>query len=387
MNTASSAGFYRRLPSARKIWLNLHLWLGLTGGLVLALIGVTGSMLVFTTPLLRMELGQNLFALDQPAPAKPDIDGWIANARRAYGDVGVIDFAIGSGFGLGGGNAPNLGVAAPDGKRVTITFNPDSGLALAKFALADTYTFSILRFHTQLSSYLSWGRDAVAWLGVAMIVSMATGLYLWWPRNGNWYSALTLKRDATGRRRLLELHNLFAVYLYIPLLVLAFTGVYFIKPHWIDPVISLASVPRTPDPEALARTSKPGSCSARTTPSRAAELALARFPTAKFVLIVLPRQSQQPYRVQLAPPNNLHDKGQTLVFVDRECPLVLTAIDGEIRVASEVFKAVAYPLHRNLMLGSFGSAIVLLAGLLLPLSFVTGLLLWLGKRRNRVRPP
>ena len=215
---------------------------------------------------------------------------------------------------------------------------------------------------------------------------MATGLYLWWPRNRNWYGALTLKRGARGRRRLLDLHNLFAVYLYVPLLILAVTGVYVIKPHWIDPAISLVSVARTPDPEALARTAKPGSCTARTTPGQAADLAQARFPSAKFVLIVIPRQQEQPYRVQLAPPNNLDDKGQTQVFVDRECPIILTAIDGEVRVASETFRAVVFPLHRNLMLGRFGQAIVFFAGLLLPVSFVTGLLLWLEKRKTRRRP-
>ena len=36
----------RQIPSARKIWLNIHLWLGLTAGFVLALIGLTGSLLV-----------------------------------------------------------------------------------------------------------------------------------------------------------------------------------------------------------------------------------------------------------------------------------------------------------------------------------------------------
>jgi uncharacterized iron-regulated membrane protein len=41
---------------------------------------------------------------------------------------------------------------------------------------------------------------------------MLTGLYLWWPRNRNWKMAFTLKRGAQGRRRLLDLHNLFAVY-------------------------------------------------------------------------------------------------------------------------------------------------------------------------------
>ena len=56
MNDTRSA-FYRRLPFARKLWLNLHLWLGLTAGVALALIGLTGSLLVFSVPMLKIELG------------------------------------------------------------------------------------------------------------------------------------------------------------------------------------------------------------------------------------------------------------------------------------------------------------------------------------------
>ena len=51
----------------------------------------------------------------------------------------------------------------------------------------------------------------------------------------------------------------------------------------------------------------------------------------------------------------------------------------------ETFKAVMNPLHANLMLGTFGAVVVFLSGLLLPVSFVTGLLLWLDKRKNRKR--
>jgi len=54
--TGAAAAFYRRLPSARKVWLNVHLWLGLTAGRVLAMIGLTGSLLVFSEPMLKMEL-------------------------------------------------------------------------------------------------------------------------------------------------------------------------------------------------------------------------------------------------------------------------------------------------------------------------------------------
>ncbi|WP_414642869.1 PepSY domain-containing protein [Bradyrhizobium sp.] len=122
---------------------------------------------------------------------------------------------------------------------------------------------------------------------------------------------------------------------------------------------------------------------ARTTPGQAVDLAQARYPTSRFVAIDIPKPEQQPYLARLAAPNNLNDKGETQVFVDRKCPIILTSIDGEIRVASEVFRAVVYPLHRNLMLGPFGSAIVFPSSLLLPVSFVTGLLLWLDRRKAR----
>jgi uncharacterized iron-regulated membrane protein len=355
----------------------------LTAGFVLSLIGLSGAFLVFYAPMLTAEFDHHLFDVNEPPPRHAAVDEWIAGARRAYGDIGPIDFIMGPGFGIGGGNAANLGLDDAEGRHLTVTIDPSNGRPLGKFIWEDSYTTLILRFHARLSSALSWGGDVVAWVGVAMIVSMFTGLYLWWPRNRDWRTAFTLKRGARGRRRLLDLHNFFAVYLYVPLLLLAVTGVYFIKPNWIDPVISLVSIVRTPDPAALAQASKPGACSARTTPGQAADLAQARFPSATFALIVIPRQPQQPFRVQLAPPNNLDDKGQTQVFVDRECPIILTAIDGEVRVASEVFKAVVFPLHRNLMLGRFGQAIVFVSGLLLPLSFVTGVLLWLNKRKNR----
>jgi uncharacterized iron-regulated membrane protein len=334
--------------------------------------------------MLKMELGHHVFDVDGPPPHHAAVDEWIAGAHRSYGDLGAVDFVMGPGFSQGGGNAANLGSKDPGGRQLIVTVDPNSGLPLGKFVWDDTYSALILRFHARLTGSLPGSREVVAWVGVAMIASMMTGLYLWWPTNRNWYAALTLKRGARGRRRLLDLHNLFVVYLYVPLFILAVTGVYFLKPDWIDPVISLASVERTPDPDVLARASKPGSCQGRTTPGQAVDLARARFPTARFAMIAIPR-ADDPYLVQLAPPNNLNVKGQTRVFVDRECPIILAAIDGEARVAMETFRAVVHPLHENLMLGYFGSAIVFLTGLLLPLTFVTGVLLWLDKRKNRRR--
>jgi uncharacterized iron-regulated membrane protein len=380
MKTASA--IVQLLPSARKIWLNIHLWLGLTIGFVLALIGLSGSLLVFYKPLMQMELG---YRVEGPTPAHFDIDGWIAAAHRTFPEIGQVDAVVGPGEAIGGAKVANLTVPAQDGGTLTIVVNPSSGQLLSKFRWEDTWTAEILRFHTRLSGRFAWSVDAIAWLAVAMLVSLVTGLYLWWPRNRNWRVAFTLKRGARGRRRLLDLHNLFAVYLYVPLLILAITGLWFVRPYWIERWVWFLSQSQTVDANAPVQTSKPGACNARTSPGQALDLAKARFPSAKFVLMIIPKEPERPYRIQLALPNNINVKGQTHVTVDRECPIILTAVDGAAPTATETFRSAMFPLHANMMLGTFGSAIVFLAGLLLPLSFVTGVLLWLDKRKNRRR--
>ncbi len=384
--TVGAAAFSRRLPSARKVFLYLHLWLGLSVGLVLAMIGMTGSLLVFSEPMLKMELGRSYFAADGPPVSSPAVDEWIANVRGRYGDLDVIDYIIGPGSSLSGESTVRMGARTASGRSFRVNVDPYSGRVLGRYVWEDTYTSYIYGLHGALTTSIVWrgiGRGVVAWIGLAMMVSMATGLYLWWPRNQNWRPAFTFKQGARGRRRLIDLHNIFAVYLYVPLLILAFTGVYFVRSTWIDPVISLVSVARTPDPQALARTSAPGSCPAKTTPGQAVAVAQARFPSTKLGLLAHPAQPGEPYEVELLSLNRFGLGGATKVFVERECPNIVAVVDGKGTVAAEAFETATRALHHDLMLGHCGQAIVFLSGLILPVSFVTGLLLWLGKRANR----
>jgi uncharacterized iron-regulated membrane protein len=383
-----ASALYRRLPSARKVWLKLHLWLGLTAGLVLASIGLTGSLLVFSGPLLKMELGRSHFAVDGPPVSSPAVDQWIANVRRSYGDIDAIDFINGPGASLSGEITARMVARTAGGGNVWVNVDPYSGLPLGRYVWEDTYTSYIYGLHGALTTSMSWrgvGRGVVAWIGLAMIVSMATGLYLWWPRNRNWRLAFSFKRGAHGRRRLIDLHNIFAVYLYLPLFILAFTGVYFVRSEWIDPVISLVSVARTPAPDALARKSPPGTCSEKTTPGQAVAVAQARFPATKLGLLSIPRQSDEPYVVELLLPGSFGLGGATQVLVERECPNILTVIDGNTTVLAEAFQTTTRGLHHDLLLGRPGQALVFVSGLILPVSYLTGLLLWLDKRRNRTR--
>jgi uncharacterized iron-regulated membrane protein len=368
------------LPSARKTWLTIHLWLGLTVGAVLAFIGLTGSVLVFNDSLLTMELGFDPTAAPLPLGMRPPVNDWLANAQRTYKDLDPITYVS-----IGHSQEVRLLAPTKDGKLLTIIVDPGTGLPLGKFVWQDTWAAFIYGLHGALTTSISWrgfGRHVVGWVGLVMIVSMATGLYLWWPRNRKWRIAFTVKRGTRGRRRLLDLHNIFSVYFYVPLFILAFTGVYFVKSGWIDPVVSLMSVPRTFDAAAYAQKSKPGSCEPKTTPSQAVAVAQARFPSANFSGLSMATPTT-PYTVVLAPPNNIGFSGLTQVVVEQECPIILAAIDGEVRPVAETFQAAIHPLHQSMMLGIPGRVMVFIAGLLLPAAFVTGVLLWLDKRKNK----
>jgi uncharacterized iron-regulated membrane protein len=218
------------------------------------------------------------------------------------------------------------------------------------------------------------GRDIVLWLGIAMMVSMLTGAYLWWPRN--WRSAFTLKRSQRGR--LLDYHNMLSVYFYVPLLLIVFSGVYFLKPHWIEPVVSAVSTAQPADPNfsPLSRVS----CGSNTTIDQAITVAQTVAPRERFVFISIPK-APEPYWIQFAPEGNIGSKGLTQVWVNRDCPIISYLVRAT--TFADKFGARMHALHKDMMLGTFGQIVVFISGLLIPLAFVTGVLLWIGKRSAR----
>jgi uncharacterized iron-regulated membrane protein len=55
-----------RLKSRRRLWLNIHVWLGLVLGFFLTIFGITGSILVFHAEIDEL-LNPTLLTVTQPA--------------------------------------------------------------------------------------------------------------------------------------------------------------------------------------------------------------------------------------------------------------------------------------------------------------------------------
>src|SRR3546814_9444877 len=72
------------------------------------------------------------------------------------------------------------------------------------------------------------GRQVVGWLGVAMLISCVSGIWLWWPTVGSWLRGLRWRRH---RNFDTNLHHLFGFWIAVPLFILSLTGAWRSEEH------------------------------------------------------------------------------------------------------------------------------------------------------------
>ncbi len=218
--------------SSRRLWLSVHRWLGLAVGLVLALIGLSGSILAMKGPILRWELGAAAYEVaSQSGPMLSEAE-WKVAASRAYpqfqrvmGDApphgGFFDNPNATVFGQVEGRPRAMGVALVD---------PWTGAPRRFFVYDDLAIAKVVAFHRSLFLPPTIGGPLLALTGLILLFSTTTGLWLWWPFGGQWRQRLFPSFRRIARLRLIEWHRLAGAWVALPMLLLAGTGVWLAAP-------------------------------------------------------------------------------------------------------------------------------------------------------------
>jgi len=370
-----------RAALLRRAVRQLHLWLGTSVGLLLALIGLTGALLVFAEPLVKWQAPQ-LFHDAGPGEWRP-ISEWQKSAEEKYPDLKPLAFMYGTGtIPMPTGTPIFFAMTKKNGheRHTLIPVDPVAGKVLDRVDAEDTVAGLLVIFHKELLAH-EVGILIVAIAGVIGLVSVLSGIYLWWPRRGNWSSGFRFRRGAKGAAFLYDLHSVPGIWVLIPLSLALFSGVYLQKDEWVDPIVGVFSPVREPDFTKIV-SSPVGACPAETGIDDAVRLAKQGREDQVVRLLWGPHTPTGVYKVELRKPDaNTRAEGTT-VYVDRNCPRVIEVAAVETMTGGERFKGSMWPLHADLMLGVFGQALVFLAGLALPLMFITGVWFWLKTRRR-----
>ncbi|GAB2180606.1 PepSY domain-containing protein [Denitratisoma sp. agr-D3] len=359
----------------------VHLWTGLALGLLFALMGLTGSLLVFY-PELDLLLNPSLRA--DPPVAVATVN-WDAVAQRLLalksGDEGQwrIEVPAAEGRPLSARYFPAASAQGFAPLIVTLdanTLSPTSARPWGSFAVTWIYDL-----HYSLLAG-SGGRQVVGWLGVAMLLLLGSGVALWWPSRGRWQQALRPRLRPGRVLTHFDLHGKLGVYGLLLLLVLCFTGVVLALPQIARPLVQHFS-PLAPSPE---RQSTPVPGAEPIGPTAALSAALARFPGARLRWIELPKGAQGVYRLRLWQGGEPSYRFPgTLVWVDAWTGRVLATRDPARQGGGDDFFAWQHPLHNGEAFGLPGRLLALLGGLLPTALLVTGYLRWQDRRQARQR--
>jgi uncharacterized iron-regulated membrane protein len=373
-----SAHIESRRPSLRSILGKVHLWIGLALCLPLAVIGITGSILVFEPELQALERPA-LPPRPADAPTAP-VAAIVATARaaapadyvamfytapRAATDVATVRLAPAGRPGPGAG--------------LEIFVNPVSLSLLGPHEASSGLVRQIFLLHANLLSRDRSGRDIVGWLGIAMLALGTSGLVLWWPRGGQWRRAFTIRRGARGFRFHRELHGAAGIWGLVVFFIVSFSGVYLAFPQAVGSLLSTRDI-------------RPGAAAIRVTPVPTAQpldidgaIAVAREVVPDGILrsVALPARPDQPIRVALAHGGDREGAPVATVFVDPWTRSVVELRDPRAFSAGERFVAWQRALHVGGGLGWIWRILVFLSGFLPLLFAVTGVAMWLAKRRLR----
>ncbi|WP_175796932.1 PepSY-associated TM helix domain-containing protein [Burkholderia ambifaria] len=370
----------------RTVWLRVHLWLGLTVGALLSVIGLTGSVLVFYT---NLDEAFELPVTQHPAlrTDTPTYESVVQLLKHTWPDR-----TRGWRLELPAGASPLVRAryyqpAEKAGKAfapLLVWVDPGSMRVVHHAFWGDTPMTWLYDLHYTLLMD-GVGRLIVGCLGLVALISVGSGLYLWWPRRRNFRVALTVRFNASRQRTTYDLHKIGGVYLLPVVAVLIVTGVLLDMPETFNPVIGRASPLFVPP---VCR-STPGP--RRISLDEALGVARRRFPDAAPRWLETPDGPQGCYRFRLhrqAEPGSRFPA--TTVWVDAYTGAVVGARDVTAQSAGDTFVAWLHPLHSGQALGIPGRLVVLVSGLAFPLLFITGILRWRQKgaaRQRKANPP
>ncbi|ARN83631.1 peptidase M4 [Methylocystis bryophila] len=381
----------RRRGRLRRSFLRLHQIIGLFAGALFVLIGLSGGVLAFREDIDEW-LNDSIMRVEPPAQASPkSLNEILAAAVAAAPPDAKLERLT----------APRHARAA-----AAVTYMVDAEDLESDFyeTFVDPYTAQVkgrrlllhgdktfsqpfiqilLAFHSTLllganNAYL------VGSVGVLLLLSVLVGLYLWWPRNGDWRLGLKVKWGASRERIVYDLHRCFGIYGAAILLVMLLTGVAMIFKPATRGVTALFSPVRA-DPD-FGR-SKPITNGAPIGVDAAVAAADRIFPDGRLHWVLLP---STPTGVYVVGKQSRNEPSRSKTFrnvgVDQYGGEVLGVQDRSGFTAGERFLEWLFPLHSGEAFGEIGRPLTLLIGLLPLVLYVTGFLRWRQRRRGRAPP-
>jgi uncharacterized iron-regulated membrane protein len=365
-----------------KVIRTVHLWLGLSTGLIVFIIAVTGCIYAFQAEIQDLTQPYRFVEPRNKPVLPPSRINRIAERALPGKHIHAVMY-------LGEERAARV-----------IFWKADAGYYY--FVYIDPYSGEVLKVKDELSDffrivldghYYLWlppeiGQKIAASATLIFVILLITGLFLWWPRNKNGRKQrFRIKWNARWRRTNYDLHNVLGFYIHLAALILALTGLVWGFVWFRDAVYRTASggdefveyynPPSDPD------VSYGGEIPAI---DRVWLKMIREYPDAEWIEIHPPEDSVSSIAANANPDASTYWKTDYHYFDQYSLEeLPVNHIWNRFGNSSGADKLMRmnYDIHVGAVLGFPGKLLAFFASLIIASLPITGFLLWYGRMRKK----
>jgi uncharacterized iron-regulated membrane protein len=239
----------------------------------------------------------------------------------------------------------------------------------------------IRRWHTNLLMDGPVGREAVGWIGFALLTLGLSGLVIWWPAPGRWGASFRVRRSLRGVVFLREFHKALGAWSVALLLTSSITGVYLAFPDDFVAVLGKVFHAHNYRAENAAMRVSPRLGATPVNVDEAVNHALTTVDAAYLRAATFPLNPEQPFRIVLGRNGESRGAPDLTVFVDPWTGKVTQVRDPDGFSPAETVVAWLRPVHEGNAFGWPWTVLILISGTLPMLFAVTGMSMWWIRRR------
>jgi sulfite reductase (NADPH) flavoprotein alpha-component len=400
----------------KKTFFQIHWFLGITAGLVLSIMGVTGAIYSYEQQILKWINTDSYTVQAQSGPKLSPAELYQhfkqQNPEMQINSVSLDASPTGS---------STVNIAKEGARRgYNMMVNPYTAEVLPEIKGREFF-----QFIQQLHRYLTMGpvgKQITGACALMLIFFVLSGLYLRWPKRHSVKQWLAVKPQLKGRNFIWDLHAVVGTWVVIFYLILACTGLYWSYDWWRNGMFKVLGVER-PQPEMQqGQGGRGGAEQGRNAGESRGEGAGERGPQSEgqrenrgegrergvddTLLLTALNKSWAGFQ------NEFNDKYSTVTFnipkkADGELKLSFTDVEVqherarnnatynyqdaaftsvemyEDKKLNEKIMSSMLPVHRGSFFGPIYQFFAMVASLLMPLFFVTGWMLYLKRRKQK----
>lgn len=346
----------------------IHLWLGLGTGLVVFIIGITGCLYVFEEEIRDFSQKDRLSVPFQNTPFV-GLEKIIRTFEQVAPKEKITVIRINE-------KQSNATVQLSVKKDKVYYFNPYNGNLVYKGG-AD-WLATVEELHTSLLLGET-GKFIQRWSVVVFVIMLITGLVLWFPRQMRLLKqAVTIKWKGSFKRVNYDLHNVLGFYASGVLLVIALTGLFFAFKE-VKTVAAFFTGTKLTDGEKQVKVKSDVIDSLPVRYDKLYQHFSIKYPGAEATSLSIRKNGE--LRLRMIYPYKWARNQNTFYFDHATGALSKAKLFKNFNRA-DLVEATNYDLHTGRLFGLFGKIVACIASLIAASLPVTGLIIWLKKKKK-----